>query len=159
MKFLIDAISRAWRTFSNIDMNYGRLAAIAIWTVVLLISYTAFIPATRLLPPHSESVEQEHLVDAIVLVAMGVMAEDSMIDFSISSIRKVGNWRGEIYVLTDRKSCFFKSANDFDLHLIEMEPLDSIIKIKALKPKLMTYLPMTVKGALYLDVDIIGEEI
>jgi hypothetical protein len=81
-----------------------------------------------------------------------------MIDFSISSIRKVGNWRGEIYVLTDRKSCFSKSANDFDLHLIEMEPLDSIIKIKALKPKLMTYLPRTVKGALYLDVDIIGEE-
>jgi hypothetical protein len=139
-------------------MNYGRLAAIAIWTVVLLISYTAFIPATRLLPSHSESIEQEHLVDAIVLVAMGVMAEDSMIDFSISSIRKIGNWRGEIYVLTDRKSCFSKSANDFDLRLIEMEPLDSIIKIKALKPKLMTYLPRTVKGALYLDVDIIGEE-
>ena len=139
-------------------MNYGRLAAIATWTVVLLISYTAFIPATRLLPSHSESIEQEHLVDAIVLVAMGVMAEDSMIDFSISSIRKVGNWRGEIYVLTDRKSCFSKAANDLDLRLIEMEPLDSIIKIKALKPKLMTYLPRTVKGALYLDVDIIGEE-
>lgn len=138
-------------------MNYGRLAAVAIWTVVLLISYTAFIPATRLLPSHSESIAEGRLVDAIVLVAMGAMAEDSMIDFSISSIRKVGNWRGEIYVLTDRKGCFSKSATDFELNLIEMEPLDTIIKIKALKPKLMTYLPKAVKGALYLDVDIIGD--
>ena len=138
-------------------MNYGRVAAIATWTVVLLISYTAFIPSTRLLPSQSESPDEERLVDAIVLVAMGEMAADSMIDFSISSIRKVGNWRGEIYILTDRKSCFSRTALDFDLQLIEMEPLDSIIKIKALKPKLMKYLPEIVRGALYLDVDIIGE--
>ena len=141
----------------SIDMNKGRIAVVVSFCLVLLASYTIFIPQTQHLLYEYSSTTQEPLVDAIVLIAMGKMAEDSMVDFSISSIRKMGNWKGDIYLLTDRKTCFVDAANNYDLILVEMPTLTTLIEIKALKPKLLQYLPDGVKGALYLDVDIIGE--
>ena len=139
-------------------MGIGRFAVILIWCVVILASYLFFVPE----PPlgsldYGASPPSKRLVDAIVLIAMGKMAEDSMIDFSIASIRKIGNWKRDIYVLTDRKGCFADAAATYNLKLVEMEPATSIIEIKALKPKLLKYLPETVTSVLYLDVDILGE--
>jgi hypothetical protein len=133
--------------------NKGLLVVIVIWCIALVISYVFFLPKTEFLS--SESQDKQPLVDAIVLIAMGKMAEDSMIDYSIASIRKIGNWKGEIYVLTDRQNCFKETAITYNLKLVEIQPLSSIIMIKALKPKLISYLPSTVLGALYLDVDIL----
>lgn len=138
-------------------MNKGRLAVVITFCLVLLASYTIFIPQTRHLLYEYNPSMQEHLVDAIVLIAMGKMAEDPMVDFSISSIRKMGNWKGDIYLLTDRSKCFLDAVGSYDLKLVEMPPLATLIEIKALKPKLLQFLPEGVKGALYLDVDIIGE--
>jgi hypothetical protein len=134
-------------------MNKGLLVVIVLWCIALVISYVFFLPKTEFLP--SESQDKQPLVDAIVLIAMGKMAEDSMIDYSIASIRKIGNWKGEIYVLSDRQNCFKETAITYNLKLVEIQPLSSIIMIKALKPKLMSYLPASVLGALYLDVDIL----
>lgn len=134
-------------------MNKGLLFVVVIWSITVAISYVFFLPKTEFLS--SESQDKKPLVDAIVLIAMGQMAEDSMIDYSIASIRKIGNWKGDIYVLTDRQNCFKDTAITYDLKLVEIQPLNSIIMIKALKPKLMSYLPASVLGALYLDVDIL----
>lgn len=134
-------------------MNKGLLFVIVIWSITVAISYVFFLPKAEYLS--SESQDKKPLVDAIVLIAMGQMAEDSMIDYSIASIRKIGNWKGDIYVLTDRQNCFKETAITYDLKLVEIQPLSSIIMIKALKPKLMSYLPASVLGALYLDVDIL----
>jgi hypothetical protein len=134
-------------------MNKGLLFVVVIWGITVGISYVFFLPKAEFLS--SESHDRQPLVDAIVLIAMGQMAEDSMIDYSIASIRKIGNWKGDIYVLTDRQNCFKETAINYDLKLVEIQPLSSIIMIKALKPKLMSYLPASVHGALYLDVDIL----
>ena len=138
-------------------MNRGRLGVVIVWCGVLLVSYVFFIPQTGISSTEYDVSPHGRLVDAIVLIAMGKMAEDSMIDFSISSIRKVGNWKGDIYMLTDRKACFADASANYDVKLIEMQPVSSIIQIKALKPKLLQYLPESVIGALYLDVDILGK--
>ena len=142
---------------TRIKMGKGRFAVIVIWCVMVLVTYLFFIPKPPLLSLDYGASSSKRLVDAIVLIAMGKMAEDSMIDFSIASIRKIGNWKRDIYVLTDRKGCFADAAAAYNLKLIEMEPVTSIIEIKALKPKLLKYLPETVSSVLYLDVDILGE--
>lgn len=123
---------------------------------MLIFSYIFLIPQTLTISPDYGLSPKKRLVDAIVLIAMGKMAEDSMIDFSICSIRKIGNWRGDIYLLTDRVDRFADAKAIHDLKIVEMKPLNTIIEIKALKPKLLQYLPKIIVGALYLDVDILG---
>lgn len=140
-------------------MEKNRAAIVIIWSLVLLVTYVFLIPQSNIIVHDYDSSHRDRLVDAIALVAMGDMAQDSMIDFSISSIRKMGNWRGEIYIMTDRKECFAEAAMTYTLKLIELSPLDSIIEIKALKPKLLQYLPGNVNSVLYLDVDIIGKSL
>lgn len=137
-------------------MKKGHIVAILTWCTMLIFSYIFLIPQTLTISPDYGLSPKKRLVDAIVLIAMGKMAEDSMIDFSISSIRKIGNWRGDIYVLTDRVDRFADAKAIHDLKIVEMKPLNTIIEIKALKPKLLQYLPKIIVGALYLDVDILG---
>ena len=137
-------------------MKKGHIVAILIWCTMLIFSYIFLIPQTLTISPDYGLSPKKRLVDAIVLIAMGKMAEDSMIDFSICSIRKIGNWRGDIYLLTDRVDRFADAKAIHDLKIVEMKPLNTIIEIKALKPKLLQYLPKIIVGALYLDVDILG---
>ncbi len=76
-------------------------------------------------------------------------------DSSIASVRKNGMWEGDIYVITDHPECFSKTAENFKIQPIKVPNTDDIIQIKALKAKLFDYLPPTVQGVLYLDVDIV----
>ena len=138
-------------------MSKGRIVVIIIWSFTLILSYIFLIPQTITILSDYGLSPSKRLVDAIVLIAMGKMAEDSMVDFSISSIRKIGNWKGDIYLLTDRDGCFTDAKASHDLKIVAMNPLNTIIEIKALKPKLLQYLPESVSVALYLDVDILGE--
>ena len=38
--------------------------------------------------------------------AMGSMAADPMVDYSIASVRKLGKWNSDIFVITDSPECF-----------------------------------------------------
>jgi hypothetical protein len=96
-----------------------------------------------------------HLVDAIVFVALGTMAADPMVDYSIASVRMLGKWKGDIYVLTDAPDCFADAVTEYDIRTITVPPANSIIEIKSLKPKLMSFMPPHVSGILYIDVDIL----
>ena len=100
-------------------------------------------------------IPDNHLVDAIVFVALGPMASDPMVDYSIASVRKLGRWAGEIYVITDAPSCFMDAVHDYEVKTIEVPPAKSIIEIKSLKPRLMSVVPSHVQGVLYIDVDIL----
>ena len=146
------------------NVNRGHLTILAVWFLSVLVSYIFFIPPTTrlsmMLPSgmatiYTEALDRAPLVDAIALVAMSKMAEDPMVDFALASIRKVGNWKGDIYVLTDRPSCFVDAAKTYDVKLIPMESIASLMEIKALKPTLLHYLPDSVQGVLYMDVDIV----
>lgn len=127
---------------------------ILIWLALVAICYNLFSvhdPDTAqimYIPP-------SHLVDAVVFVAMGPMASDPMVDYSIASVRKLGKWTGDIYVITDSPSCFADAVHDYEVKTIEVPSAKSIIEIKSLKPKLLNIVPPTVNGVLYIDVDIL----
>jgi hypothetical protein len=94
-------------------------------------------------------------VDAVVMIAASSMAADKMVDMSIASVRRYGNWRGPIYVLTDRPDCFDASAKEFGVTVVSIPEMLNILEIKALKMSLFEYLPEDLKGVLYVDVDIV----
>jgi len=96
------------------------------------------------------------LVDAIVFVSIGrTMSSNPMTDYTIASTRLMGRWTGDIFVLTDCPDCFNTVAEQYGAKVVEVPPAKSLMHIKALKAKMFSYLPESVNGALYLDVDII----
>ena len=141
--------------------NQSHLIIVFVWVAIVLIYYQFILPSKK----NSQSsavydsayglVDDSIPFDAIVLIAMSKMAEDPMIDFGLASIRKVGKWNGDIYILTDRKGCFSDVYNLYDVQVIEIQPVNNIMNIKVLKTQLFKYLPLNVQGVLYLDVDII----
>lgn len=104
----------------------------------------------------SSSLSTSLKLDCVVYVAMGKMAAESTIDYSIHSMRKLGKYMGDIYVITDSPACFsYWTQQDKNFKLLEISPLQSIIKIKALKTHILDYIPIDKRSVLYLDVDII----
>ncbi len=96
------------------------------------------------------------VVDAFVYISMGTMAKEQLTEYSIASLRKVGGWKGPVYVLTDRPSCFATAVSSFDIKtaVVPTEISKDIMKIKNLKATLFEYLPPGVDSVVYLDVDI-----
>eukprot|EP01036_Dinobryon_divergens_P023290 gene23290-31618_t len=97
-------------------------------------------------------------IDAIVFIAMGSMAAEPMVDFSIASVRKIGKWTEEIFVITDKPACFTGNSpaeGNLRVTIIPVPSAKSVIEIKALKPIVLELLPVHVKGVLYMDVDIL----
>lgn len=138
------------------DSVFSRLPVrvLLVWLALVAICYNLF----SVHDPDSAQImyiPPSHLVDAIVFVAMGAMASDPMVDYSIASVRKLGKWKGEIYVVTDMPSCFADAVVDYEIQTIEVPPANSIIEIKSLKPRLMSLMPERVSGVLYIDVDIL----
>lgn len=130
------------------------IRVVLVWLALVAICYNLFSvhdPDTAqimYIPP-------SHLVDAVVFVAMGAMASDPMVDYSIASVRKLGKWNGEIYVVTDIPSCFADTIQEYDVKTIQVPSAKSIIEIKSLKPRLISLMPAHVAGVLYIDVDIL----
>lgn len=130
------------------------IRVVLVWLALVAICYNLFSvhdPETAqimYIPP-------SHLVDAVVFVAMGAMASDPMVDYSIASVRKLGKWNGEIYVVTDIPTCFTDAIQEYDIKTIQVPSAKSIIEIKSLKPRLITLMPPHVAGVLYIDVDIL----
>ena len=95
------------------------------------------------------------ILNAIVLIGASKMASDKIIDYSIASIREYGNWKGSIFLLTDRPSCFDDVKTKHAVDVVNIPEQKSILEIKALKANLMKYLPESITGVLYIDVDIV----
>lgn len=125
------------------------------WLVLIFILYNFFSVEPVDVMSSSVTMSPVRLVDAVVFIAMGAMVEDPMVDYSIASVRKLGKWKGDIYLITDNPQCFASSVEEFKITTIKVPKVNSIIEIKALKPKLMSYMPENVNGVLYIDVDIL----
>mmetsp|Transcript_13329 Transcript_13329/g.22305 ORF Transcript_13329/g.22305 Transcript_13329/m.22305 type:complete len:405 (-) Transcript_13329:50-1264(-) len=135
---------------------------ILVWMIVVAVCYnllltssntengTAITDNTQLM-----HIPASHLVDAVVFIAMGKMASDPMVDYSIASVRKLGKWKGEIFVITDSPGCFIDTIRDHSIQTVEVPSAKSIIEIKSLKTKLMSLVPEHINGILYVDVDIL----
>lgn len=108
------------------------------WFISLIIVYNLFIIERPDMYDSNNSMGSNsiilhtQIVDAVVLISMGVMASNSVVDYSIASIRKVGNWKGDIFVITDSPSCFYDTIQRYNIKTIPIEPIKNIIGIKGI---------------------------
>lgn len=125
---------------------------LSVWILIILLMYIFSVPE---LNSGGKPRAAGEYVDTVVLIAMGRLAEDAIVDSAIASIRVLGGWKGDLYLVTDRKECFAEIASQHQVIIRETTSVDSIIKIKAMKTRLFDYLPANVTNCLYLDVDIL----
>ena len=128
------------------------LKIIGLWLVIVCCLYTFSGPE---LPPNVIVPSSKYNVNSIVLIAMGDLAENSIVDSSIGSIRVLGKWNGQIHILTDRPECFNWVVSKHDVVVVRVPAVESIIHIKAMKSSLFEYLPQDITSILYIDVDIL----
>jgi hypothetical protein len=149
--------------FSNTTFNMNRsglrfsVVMTMLWVSVLSVLYFFFVDLSMLPSSVSTPTHTRDLVDAVVFIAAGKMAQDPMVDLSVQSLRRVGQWEGDIYVLTDRPSCFSVAVERFNVKpvAISSELTSTIVHIKTLKATLFDFLPMEITNIIYMDVDIV----
>lgn len=123
-----------------------------VWLLCILLIFTLSEPE---LLPNVVVPASRYKVISIVLIAMGSLAENSIIDSAVGSIRVLGKWEGHIHILSDRPECFNWVASKHNVIVTQVPTVDNIIQIKAMKTKLFSYLPQDISSVLYLDVDIL----
>ncbi len=130
---------------------------VIMYGIVRLFGGTGNESDTALLDVALSSAGQPPVVQAFVYISLGAMAKETLTDFSFASLRKVGQWKGGIYVLTDNPSCFTSSINTFNVIPVKVSPAlaKNIMDIKALKTRLFEYLPVEIDTIVYMDVDIV----
>lgn len=143
-------------------IQFGRSKLIImLWLLVVGAIYLFYVTTASVAPEGASqlAVVPPHwkpaYINAITLIAASSMASDKIVDYTLASIRKYGNWKGRIFILTDRPSCFDKTATEYSVEIIQIPKPESIIRIKSFKPKIMSYLPTDITGALYIDVDVL----
>ena len=143
-----------------IRCDFKKTSSTAIWVVLLIFLYlNYFIAEIQQAPPaslagHSE-VSMKSPVDAIVYISLGKVSKNSLVDYSVATLRNVGQWTGEVYVLTDQNSCFRDLEQNHKVNVIEVPSVKSTMEIKSLKAMIFQHLPEKVKSALYVDIDIV----
>jgi len=97
------------------------------------------------------------VIQAFVYISIGAMAKETMTDYSIATLRKLGGWKGSIYILTDKPSCFSSTIKSYDVIPLKVPASMSknIMEIKSLKARMYEFLPIEVTSVIYLDVDIV----
>lgn len=138
-------------------MNFSKITSpsIIIWVICILLIYLLFIRNTNMTDLIPENAEVNNIVDAVVYVSMGKMAYNNLVDFSIASVRKIGKWDKNIYVLTDIPICFENAKLKYNVIPIYVPKLNSIMEIKSLKTTVFEHLPLNIHNILYLDIDIL----
>jgi hypothetical protein len=95
------------------------------------------------------------LVDAFVIISFGELSKDTLADYSIAALRKVGKWRGKVYLITDKPDCFSETAKKHSVNTIKAPQPKDIMDVKSTKTKLFSYLPEDVSSIVYLDADVL----
>eukprot|EP01041_Mallomonas_annulata_P011368 gene11368-23793_t len=126
------------------------VTVVLVWTILTIIIYIFFLDVQQ--PP---TLSTDKLHDGIVFITMGQLAETSMIDLSIASIRNIGRWRSGIYIITDKPNCFTNAVKQYGVSIITAPETTSLIAIKAMKANVFKYLPANINSVLYLDSDIL----
>lgn len=124
-----------------------------LWIFIIIIVYLIYLPYDNTSSVYIQNPSND--IDAIVFIAMGKLAQEYVTDNAISSVRNIGKWKGDIYIITDFESCFSETKITNDVKIVEIAPIGTLMEIKALKAKLMYLLPAHVNSALYMDVDIL----
>lgn len=141
------------------------LRIIAVWLAAVLCVYLFVLEAPRFVAkdgsselvhlPASSGSAGDTVVQAIVFIAMGDMARDGLVEYALTSLRRVGRWKGPLFLLTDAPACFAETSDDIKLTVVTIPHKSSLMEIKALKPQMFDHLPADIDSVLYLDVDIV----
>ncbi len=112
---------------------------------------------TAILDVAMSSVGEAPIVQAFVYISIGSMAKETMADYSIATLRTLGGWKGAVYILTDKPSCFVDTAKAYGVVPVKVPDRlsKSIMEIKSLKAMMFEYLPKEINSVIYLDVDIV----
>lgn len=129
------------------------VAIVLLWAAISISIYYFYVGDIK--SSIGAPIQNDDFFDAVVFITMGSLSQNKMIDVTLSSIRKVGKWKGDIYILTDRPECFKKAIKTLEVKIISIPTTPSFMMIKAVKPSIFKYLPTEVKNILYLDSDII----
>ena len=106
---------------------------------------------------HVEPTDEQifDIIDGVVYISIGELARENLADYSIATLRKIGKWRGAVYLITDHPECFVETSEKFNVDLLKAPSYTNILDIKALKTRIFEYVPKKVDSVLYLDVDIL----
>jgi hypothetical protein len=139
--------------------DFRRTSITAIWLALLLFLYVTFFAAeirqAAPAPSTGSSTPAQSPVDAVVYISLGQISFNNIVDYSVATLRDVGQWKGEIYILTDHQSCFVDLALKHQVKTLLVPETNNVMEIKSLKAKIFEYLPVKVNSALYIDVDIV----
>ena len=102
-----------------------------VWIVCIFFIYFFVVRNTTDIDLYVETDEVINVIDSVVYVSMGAMAENNLVDFSIASVKRIGGWDGAIYLLTDRPECFQLAAKNYNVQIVTMPTMKSIIAIKS----------------------------
>jgi hypothetical protein len=103
---------------------------------------------------------------AVVYIAMGLGAEEALFSYSVRNLRERGQYRGEVYVITDRPTCAPLGTIVVSVPptgpLLEPRlpnqttvPMRPVTYYKTHKMQIFDHLPARVTYALYIDMDVI----
>ena len=83
---------------------------------------------------HVEPTDEQifDIIDGVVLISIGEVARENLADYSIATLRKIGKWRGSVYLITDQPECYIETSEKFDVELLKAPTYTSLIDIKAL---------------------------
>lgn len=129
---------------------------IGAWLFSITVLYVYTVDQTYSLS-HVEPTDEQifDIIDGVVLISIGEVARENLADYSIATLRKIGKWRGSVYLITDQPECYAETSEKFDVELLKAPAYTNIIDIKALKTRIFQYVPKKVDSVLYLDVDIL----
>lgn len=152
----------AWSTSSKAYLS-------GLWVAVVIFLYLTLLTDDNVKPQPSASMSlhasgsrgklaglsSNKVIDAVVYIAMGSAAKGRLVEYSVASLRDVGEWGGKVFLLTDQTSCFDDLVSERDVSLVQVPQVSSVMEIKNIKANIYKHIPETVKSVLYIDVDIV----
>ena len=80
---------------------------IGAWLFSITVLYIYTVDRTYSLS-HAEPTDEQifDIIDGVVLISIGDVAKENLADYSIATLRKIGKWRGSVYLITDQPECY-----------------------------------------------------
>lgn len=129
-------------------------------TLIFLVVFTGYViyvwtPIGLSLSAINFSVTSSKAVDAFVFICMGSWTNTTILHNAVSSLRTVGGWEGDVYVITDRQDGWPSLRDQYSVEVLGVDAVASKLAIHSFKCQMFDLLPPHVHNVLYMDADIV----